>query len=54
MIPNARVLQADWVLREIVHRNPEQNRLRDALAPVVDGGRPGCALSPDQQRRASR
>jgi len=42
MIPNARVLQAEWVPREIVHRNPEQNRLRAALAPVVDGGRSGC------------
>jgi cell division control protein 6 len=44
MITNARVLQADWVPREIVHRNPEKNRLRDALAPVVDGGRPEHVL----------
>jgi hypothetical protein len=54
MIPNARVLQADWVPAEIVHRTLEQNRLRDVLALVVDGGRSGCALSPGQQRRPSR
>jgi Cdc6-like AAA superfamily ATPase len=44
MIPNARVLEADWVPREIVHCNPEQNRLRDALVPVVDGEPPEHVL----------
>ncbi len=40
MITNARVLQADWVPRKIVHRNPEKNRLRDALVPVPDDSWP--------------
>lgn len=44
MITNARVLQTDWVPAEVVHRNVEKNRLRDALQPVVDGGRPEHAL----------
>jgi cell division control protein 6 len=44
MITNARVLQADWVPREIVHRNPEKNLLQTALQPVADGGRPEDAL----------
>jgi Cdc6-like AAA superfamily ATPase len=51
MITNARVLQADWVPREIVHRNAAKNRLRDALAPIVDGGQPEHVLITGPGRR---
>jgi len=44
MITNARVLQTDWVPTEVVHRNQEKNRLRDALQPVVNDGRPEDVL----------
>lgn len=40
MLRNARVLDADWVPGDVVHRNAEKNRLRDALGPVLDGERP--------------
>lgn len=36
MLHNARVLSADWVPRDVVHRNAEKNRLRNALQPVLD------------------
>lgn len=36
MLHNARVLDADWVPGDVVHRNAEKNRLRDALQPVLD------------------
>ncbi|WP_255197749.1 Cdc6/Cdc18 family protein [Halorarius litoreus] len=40
MLHNARALDADWVPGDIVHRNVEKNRLRDALEPVLDGEKP--------------
>ena len=44
MIRDARVLQDDFLPREVVHRHEEMNRLSAALEPVVDGGRPEDAL----------
>lgn len=44
MLHNARVLDADWVPSDIVHRNAEKNRLRNALQPVLDGRTPQDAL----------
>lgn len=44
MLHNARVLDADWVPGDVVHRNAEKNRLRDALQPVIDGERPQDVL----------
>lgn len=44
MIHDARVLQDDFLPREVVHRHEEMNRLSAALEPVVDGGRPEDAL----------
>jgi cell division control protein 6 len=40
MITNARVLQSEWVPREIVHRNTEKNGMRNALKPAVEGDLP--------------
>lgn len=37
MITNARVLQEDFVPREVVHRNAEVNHLSSALDPLLDG-----------------
>lgn len=44
MLHNARVLNADWVPGDVVHRNTEKNQLRDALEPVIDGEMPRDAL----------
>jgi orc1/cdc6 family replication initiation protein len=44
MIRDARVLQDDYLPREIVHRHDEMSRLAAALEPVVDGDRPQHAL----------
>jgi orc1/cdc6 family replication initiation protein len=44
MIRDARVLQDDFLPREVVHRHEEMNRLSAALSPVVDGQRPENAL----------
>lgn len=44
MIQDARVLQDDYLPREIVHRHDEMSRLAGALAPVVDGDRPQHAI----------
>ena len=44
MIQDARVLQDDFIPREIVHRHDEMNRLATALEPVVDGDTPQNAL----------
>ncbi|MFB6119371.1 Cdc6/Cdc18 family protein [Halosegnis sp.] len=40
MLHDARVLDADWVPGDVVHRNAEKNRLRDALQPVLEGDTP--------------
>jgi orc1/cdc6 family replication initiation protein len=37
MIRDARVLQADFVPREVVHRDPEANQLSNALEPIARG-----------------
>jgi orc1/cdc6 family replication initiation protein len=37
MIEDARVLQTEWVPREVEHRNPELNVLSNALDPITDG-----------------
>ncbi|WP_436901542.1 Cdc6/Cdc18 family protein [Halovenus halobia] len=44
MIQDARVLQDEYLPREIVHRHEETTRLATALEPVVDGDRPQHAL----------
>ena len=44
MLRDARVLDADWVPGDIVHRNAEKNRLRNALQPVVDDRTPRDVL----------
>ena len=44
MLHNARVLDADWVPGDVVHRNAAKNRLRNALQPVVDGDQPQDTL----------
>lgn len=44
MIHDARVLQDDFLPREVVHRHDEMNHLSAALEPVVDGGRPEDVL----------
>lgn len=44
MIHDARVLQDDFLPREVVHRHEEMNRLSAALEPVIDGNRPEDAL----------
>ena len=40
MIENARVLQDDFLPREIVHRHEEMNRISSALEPIVHDERP--------------
>lgn len=37
MIRDARVLQDDFIPKEVKHRDPEVNRISDALAPITDG-----------------
>ena len=44
MLHNARVLDADWVPNDVIHRNAEKNRLRNALQPVLDGDQPQDVL----------
>jgi len=44
MIQDARVLQDEYLPREIVHRHEEMSRLATALEPVVDGDKPQHAL----------
>lgn len=44
MIQDARVLQEEYLPREVVHRHEEMSRLATALEPVVDGDRPQHAL----------
>ncbi len=44
MIQDARVLQDDYLPREIVHRHEEMSQLATALSPVVEGDRPQHAL----------
>lgn len=44
MLQNARVLDADWVPGDVVHRNTEKNRLRNALRPVLEDRTPQDAL----------
>ncbi|MFC7177814.1 Cdc6/Cdc18 family protein [Halosegnis marinus] len=38
------MLDADWVPGDVVHRNAEKNRLRNALEPVVEGDVPQDTL----------
>ena len=40
MIEDARVLQDDFIPVEVEYRNQELNRLSEALAPCLEGGRP--------------
>jgi orc1/cdc6 family replication initiation protein len=40
VIWNARVLQDDFLPKEIVHRHSEMNRIASALEPVVEGDKP--------------
>lgn len=44
MIWNARVLQEDFLPKEVVHRHTEMNRLAAALEPVVEGDKPQNAF----------
>jgi Cdc6-like AAA superfamily ATPase len=44
MIEDARALQADWVPREVQHRNAELNALSSGLAPVERGESAGPIL----------
>ncbi|PSQ51613.1 AAA family ATPase [Halobacteriales archaeon SW_8_65_20] len=44
MLHNSRALEADWVPRDVVHRNPEKNALRDALEPLTSGEPPQDVL----------
>jgi orc1/cdc6 family replication initiation protein len=44
MIQDARVLQDDFIPREVVHRHDEMNQLAAALEPVVEGDIPQNAL----------
>jgi len=37
MIRDGRVLQDDFIPKEVKHRDPEVNRISDALAPITDG-----------------
>ena len=37
VIQDARVLQDDFIPKEVKHRDPEVNRISDALAPITDG-----------------
>ncbi|WP_135822387.1 Cdc6/Cdc18 family protein [Halostella litorea] len=40
MIQDARVLQQEFIPKEIEHRHAEMNRLSDALRPILDGQQP--------------
>jgi orc1/cdc6 family replication initiation protein len=40
MIRNARVLQEDFLPKEVVHRHSQMNRIAAALEPVVEGDKP--------------
>ena len=40
VIQNARVLQDDFLPKEIVHRHEQVNQMSKALEPVIDGDRP--------------
>lgn len=40
MIRNARVLQEEFLPREVVHRHSQMNRIAAALEPVVEGDKP--------------
>lgn len=44
MISNARVLQDDFLPREVVHRHSQMNRIAAALEPVVEGDKPENAF----------
>jgi len=44
MIWNARVLQDDFLPREVVHRHRQMNRIAAALEPVVEGDKPQDAF----------
>jgi orc1/cdc6 family replication initiation protein len=44
MIWNARVLQEDFLPKEVVHRHSEMNRIAAALEPVVEGDKPQDAF----------
>lgn len=49
MIRDARVLQDDFIPTEVKHRDPEVNRISDALAPCVSRGRQSTAARPISQ-----
>jgi orc1/cdc6 family replication initiation protein len=44
VIRNARVLQDDFLPKEVVHRHAQMNRLAAALEPVVEGDKPQDAI----------
>ena len=44
MIRNARVLQDDFLPKEVVHRHAQMNRIAAALEPVVEGDKPQDAI----------
>lgn len=44
MIRNARVLQDDFLPKEVVHRHSQMNRIAAALEPVVEGDKPQDAI----------
>lgn len=44
MIWNARVLQDDFLPKEVVHRHAQMNRIAAALEPVVEGDKPQNAF----------
>jgi orc1/cdc6 family replication initiation protein len=44
VIRNARVLQEDFLPKEVVHRHRQMNRIAAALEPVVEGDRPQHAF----------
>lgn len=44
MIWNARVLQDDFLPKEVVHRHTQMNRIAAALEPVVEGDKPQNAF----------
>jgi Cdc6-like AAA superfamily ATPase len=37
VIRDARVLQDDFIPKEVAHRDPEVNQISDALSPITDG-----------------
>lgn len=44
MITNARVLDPEFVPRDVVHRDGEINHLTSTLRPITDGGMPEPAF----------